>query len=128
MTISTLPISIALAIIDRKKNLIKLAGGEYVALEKLESVYKSASLVNNLCIHADSAANRPMAIVLPHEKNLTIFCQETGLGEGKEFSELCSDEGVREAIMKDLTAMGKKAGFKPLEVGVFPFVVGLRNQ
>lgn len=106
----------ALAIIDRKKNLVKLAGGEYIALEKLESVYKSASLISNLCIHADSNANRPMAIVLPHEKNLAVLCQETGLGAGKEFSQLCVDESVKEAILKDLNAMGKKAGFKPLEV------------
>ncbi|EGG11621.1 uncharacterized protein MELLADRAFT_102462 [Melampsora larici-populina 98AG31] len=105
-----------LAIIDRKKNLIKLAGGEYIALEKLESIYKSCSLVNNLCVHADSNANRPMAIVLPHEKNLDVLCKEIGLGGGKEFGLLCSDEKVKEVILKELNEMGKKAGFKPLEM------------
>ncbi|KAG0144613.1 hypothetical protein CROQUDRAFT_47089 [Cronartium quercuum f. sp. fusiforme G11] len=105
-----------LAIIDRKKNLIKLAGGEYIALEKLESVYKSCSLVNNLCVHADAAANRPMAIILPHEKNLAVFCAETGLGGGREFSQLCQDAKVQEVILKELNEMGKKAGFKPLEM------------
>lgn len=51
-----------LSIIDRKKNLVKLAGGEYIALERLESIYKSCGLVSNICLVADSNANKPMAV------------------------------------------------------------------
>jgi long-chain acyl-CoA synthetase len=51
-----------LNIIDRIKNLIKLSGGEYVALEKLESIYKSSPSVGNLCVHATSEATKPMAV------------------------------------------------------------------
>ena len=51
-----------LAIIDRKKNLVKLQGGEYVALERLESIYKSCALVANICVYATSEATRPMAV------------------------------------------------------------------
>ncbi|KAI9601823.1 hypothetical protein KEM48_001109 [Puccinia striiformis f. sp. tritici PST-130] len=87
-----------LSIIDRKKNLVKLAGGEYIALEKLESIYKSCSLVNNICVHADSSANRPMAIVFVHEKNINLVCEELKI------------------VLKELLATGKKAGFKPLEL------------
>lgn len=42
-----------LNIIDRKKNLVKTLNGEYIALEKLESVYRSNHLVMNLCVYAD---------------------------------------------------------------------------
>lgn len=51
-----------LSVIDRKKNLVKLSGGEYIALERLESTYKSCSVVSNIVVHGDSSASRPMAV------------------------------------------------------------------
>lgn len=54
-----------LSIIDRIKNLVKLRSGEYLALEKLESVYGSTDIVQNICIYADGDADKPIAIVVP---------------------------------------------------------------
>lgn len=58
----------SLSIIDRKKNLVKLSNGEYIAIEKLEAVYKSCTSVLNLCVMADSTRNYPVALVVPNEK------------------------------------------------------------
>ncbi|KAJ2552363.1 long-chain fatty acid-CoA ligase [Coemansia sp. RSA 1933] len=52
-----------LAIVDRRKNLVKLVTGEYVALEALESAYCSSPLVANICVFADARMARPCAIV-----------------------------------------------------------------
>jgi long-chain acyl-CoA synthetase len=104
-----------LSIIDRKKNLIKLSGGEYIAVERLESTYKSCGLVANICVHADSNANRPMAIIFPHEKNLEAAVQAQGI-EGKELDVWCHNPKVQDLVLKELNAAGKKSGFKPLEL------------
>lgn len=54
-----------LSLIDRIKNLVKLRSGEYLALEKLESVYGSCDISQNLCVYANSDADKPIAIVFP---------------------------------------------------------------
>jgi long-chain acyl-CoA synthetase len=105
------------------KNLVKLAGGEYIALEKLESIYKSCPLVGNLCVHADATANRPMAVVFVHEKNLSLACEELSIGaSGRSISQLCHDPEVEKLVLKELWATGRKAGFKPLEVSGPSFI------
>lgn len=54
-----------LSLIDRIKNLVKLRSGEYLALEKLESVYGSCDISQNLCVYANAEADKPIAIVFP---------------------------------------------------------------
>ncbi|KAK5001597.1 hypothetical protein LTR28_012467, partial [Elasticomyces elasticus] len=59
-----------LRIIDRKKNLVKTLNGEYIALEKLESIYRAATVVANICVYAASDKNKPIAIIVPAEPAL----------------------------------------------------------
>lgn len=44
------------------QNLVKLSGGEYVALERLEATYKACPIVANIMVHADTQAKQPMAV------------------------------------------------------------------
>ncbi|GAA5871399.1 hypothetical protein JCM3774_005588 [Rhodotorula dairenensis] len=113
-----------LSIIDRKKNLIKLSGGEYVALERLESIYKSCNLVLNIAVHADSSASRPMAIIVPHEHNLRqlLAAEPELLGEKSKdidhldwATEVCQNPQVRKRVLAELNATGKEAKLRPLE-------------
>ncbi|KAG2005532.1 long-chain-fatty-acid-CoA ligase [Coprinopsis cinerea AmutBmut pab1-1] len=105
-----------LSLIDRLKNLIKLASGEYIALERLEAIYKSCNLVANICVHAVPAAQQPMAIIIPHEAHLRNTLSAKGLDSTAELGVLCARDEVRDLILKECNAVGKKNGFKQPEL------------
>ncbi|KAF4595920.1 Long-chain acyl-CoA synthetase [Ophiocordyceps camponoti-floridani] len=101
-------------VIDRVKNLVKMQGGEYIALEKVESVYRGVQCVVNIMVHADSEHSRPIAVIMPNEKVLAEKAKELGVDE----HEMHSDTKVRAAVLKDLQTTGKKAGLTSLETVV----------
>ncbi|KAF9474969.1 long-chain-fatty-acid-CoA-ligase [Pholiota conissans] len=105
-----------ISLIDRVKNLIKLASGEYIALERLESIFKACNLVGNICVHASQDATQPMAIIIPHEAHLRQALESKGLDATRTLAELCKDPAVQSLILKECNAVGKKNGFKPQEL------------
>ncbi|KAF4611844.1 hypothetical protein D9613_003770 [Agrocybe pediades] len=105
-----------LSLIDRVKNLIKLASGEYIALERLESIFKACNLVGNICVHAVPEAQQPMAIIIPHEAHLRNYLSNKGLDSSRDFAALCADPAVQELVAKECNAIGKKNGFKAMEM------------
>ncbi|TBU40745.1 long-chain-fatty-acid-CoA-ligase [Dichomitus squalens] len=106
-----------LSLVDRIKNLVKLQGGEYIALERLESIYKSCNLVSNICVHANSNAKQPMAIIIPNHVHLRqVLASKTDVDPEKPLPDLCHDRAVADLFLKELNAQGKKNGFKPMEL------------
>jgi long-chain acyl-CoA synthetase len=105
-----------LSIIDRLKNLVKLSGGEYIAVEYLESIYKSCPLVANGAIVANGEHSQPMMVVVAHPQNIPIFAKKNGLGDGEDLEALCEDEAVVEAALKELNSVGRKQGLKGMEL------------
>lgn len=110
-----------LKIIDRRKNLVKTANGEYIALEKLESTYRSNSLVLNLCVYADQNKVKPIAMILPNEQHFKPFLVEEKIYtedelKNKELSVLYHDKKVVAAVLKSLLATGKSQGLKSIEL------------
>lgn len=104
-----------LSIIDRLKNLIKLSGGEYIAVEHLESIYKSCPLVANGAIIANGEHNQPAMIVVAHPQNFPKWVSKQGLGQGEDLEELCKDDKIVQAVLRELNAVGKKQGLKGME-------------
>ncbi|PHH72946.1 hypothetical protein CDD82_5723 [Ophiocordyceps australis] len=100
-----------LRVIDRAKNLVKMQGGEYIALEKLESVYRGAQTVANVMVHADADHSRPIAIIMPNEKVLVEKARELGVDEHN----MHHDAKVRAAVLRDLQQVAKTSGLSSME-------------
>ncbi|KAF2242990.1 acetyl-CoA synthetase-like protein [Trematosphaeria pertusa] len=102
-------------IIDRKKNLVKTLAGEYIALEKLESIYRSAPIVANICVYAAPDQMKPIAIIVPAEPALKKLAEENGV-KGDHLEELVHDEKLNNAVLKQLQSAGTKGGLASFEI------------
>ncbi|KAF6815010.1 long-chain-fatty-acid-CoA ligase [Colletotrichum plurivorum] len=102
-------------IIDRKKNLVKTLNGEYIALEKLESVYRSATLVANICIHASPQRYKPIAIVIPSPPVLSQLAQKHGLDAKLEILQLIQHPKVISDALQQLQEVATAAGLVSIE-------------
>ena len=59
-----------LRIIDRKKDLVKLQGGESVSLGKVESLLKTHPAIENVCVCGDSSKSNVVCLVIPAQTYL----------------------------------------------------------
>ncbi|KAI0132390.1 AMP-binding enzyme [Xylariales sp. AK1849] len=104
-----------LKLIDRKKNLVKTLNGEYIALEKLESIYRSASVVGNICVYADQSKAKPIAIIVPMEPALKKLAEGAGV-KGSSVEELVHDKKLQSAVLKELQNAGRQGGLSGIEI------------
>ncbi|GMN52267.1 hypothetical protein TIFTF001_021413 [Ficus carica] len=103
----------AVKIIDRKKNLIKLSLGEYVALEHLENVYAITPIVEDLWIYGNSFKSSVIAVVVPHEENTKNWAYENGhMGS---FSELCHLDQLKNHMLSELKVTAKRNKLRGFE-------------
>uniref|UniRef100_A0A4W5KTV5 Arachidonate--CoA ligase n=1 Tax=Hucho hucho TaxID=62062 RepID=A0A4W5KTV5_9TELE len=102
-----------LKIVDRKKNIFKLAQGEYIAPEKIENVYIRSEPVAQVFVHGDSLQASLVAIVVPDPEILPSFAKKLGVQGSHE--ELCKSQTIKKAIIADLVKLGRQAGLKSFE-------------
>lgn len=101
--------------------MIKLQNGEYIALESLESVYKSCELVGNLCIYASQDASQPIGIIFPHEPNLrqalrTSTDPKLNALATESLVDLCAKPEVNKLVLKACNDLARKNKFKQVEM------------
>jgi long-chain acyl-CoA synthetase len=104
-----------LKIIDRKKNLVKTLNGEYIALEKLESIYRSTPVVANICVYADIQQAKPIAIIVPAEPALKKLAATIGV-EGDGLEVLAHNKKLQGAVLRELQAVGRAGGLSGIEI------------
>jgi long-chain acyl-CoA synthetase len=88
-------------IIDRKKDLVKLSHGEYIALGNLESKYSQSGLVEHVCLIANSTLSNPVAIVVKGggKKNATEKEVLDDFNKIANANKLGPSEKIKEIIM-----------------------------
>ncbi|KAM9611882.1 long-chain-fatty-acid--CoA ligase 5 isoform 1-T2 [Morphnus guianensis] len=102
-----------LKIIDRKKNIFKLAQGEYIAPEKIENVYIRSAPVAQVFVHGESLRSFLIGIVVPDPETLPEFAAK--LGVKGSYEDICKNPAVKKAILEDMVRLGKEAGLKSFE-------------
>ncbi|KAJ1912074.1 medium-chain fatty acid-CoA ligase faa2 [Mycoemilia scoparia] len=73
-------------IIDRKKNLFKLAQGEYIAPERIENIYMDHPVVAQAFVYGDSLQSMLVGVVSPDEEALRDLVVDSGLYTAEEVS------------------------------------------
>ncbi|RMZ87940.1 hypothetical protein DV736_g4828, partial [Chaetothyriales sp. CBS 134916] len=122
-------------IIDRRKNVLKLAQGEYCSPEKLENIYlANLTHLAQAFVHGDSVQTFLVGIFgvqpdifAPYASK--ILGKNINATDIKALEAACKDPKVIEAVQKDIDRVGKKnkfAGFervRNISLSVEPFTI-----
>lgn len=108
-------------IIDRRKNVLKLAQGEYIAPERLEGVYLSAcNYLSAAWVHGDSDKTFPVAIFGIQPDVFSVFASKV-LGTSvsdkdvEALKKAMADPKIIAAVQKDMDRAAKKSRFAGFE-------------
>ncbi|KAL6219599.1 hypothetical protein ACLB2K_007358 [Fragaria x ananassa] len=103
----------SIKIIDRKKNLIKLSQGEYVALEYLENVYGISSVIDDIWVYGNSFKSKLVAVVVPEENSTKKWADLNG--HTGSFSDLCSLDQLKNYILEELKLTAERNKLRGFE-------------
>lgn len=98
-------------IVDRKKNLVKLSGGEYIAVESMEMTYGNCRFVDavagGICCYGDGDMDRPIALMQLNPVVVMNWAKENGIAG--DFNTVKDSKELYDVVMKDMEGEHKKA-------------------
>mmetsp|Transcript_1425 Transcript_1425/g.2496 ORF Transcript_1425/g.2496 Transcript_1425/m.2496 type:complete len:766 (-) Transcript_1425:115-2412(-) len=107
----------SIRIVDRKKNLVKLKGGEYIAIENMEMCYGNSSFVDaiggGICCYGDADMDRPVALMQLNEPVTMAWAKKNGISG--DFNAVKDSTALYKAVLADLIKEGLSGGLSNLE-------------
>lgn len=124
-----------LKIIDRKKNVLKLAQGEYISPERIENAYlANTNLLSAAFVHGDSSQASLVAVFAVDPENFAPFAgkvlgRSIAATDRDAVTAACAEPQVKAELQKVLIKIGRKLKFNSYEnvrsfdLAVEPFTV-----
>lgn len=107
----------SIRIVDRVKNLVKLHGGEYIAIENMEMSYGNSKFVDaiagGICCYGDGEMDRPIALLQLSEANAMSWAKENNVSG--DFETVKKSKGLYDAVLADMNNEHAKGGLSHLE-------------
>jgi len=104
-------------IVDRVKNLVKLKGGEYIAIENMEMAYGNSKFVDaiagGICCYGDGDMDRPIALLQISKPNAMAWAEANNVSG--DFETVSASKELNDAVLADMRNEHKKAGLSHLE-------------
>jgi len=104
----------SLTIVDRKKNIFKLAQGEYIAVESVEGVVAKSKFVMQCWVYGNSFENSLVAVIVPDKDAVMGLCKRRGVAAA-DLSAACQDLSVQASILTDVRECCVAAGLRGYE-------------
>lgn len=105
----------ALKIIDRKKNIFKLAQGEYIAAEKLELLFIKSPLIKQIFVYGDSLQSFLVCIIVPDEDEIKNWAKHEEIKIG-DYETYIKSEEFHKAIQDEFAKYKKEEKLNSLEI------------
>ncbi|KAL6600650.1 hypothetical protein LY90DRAFT_660521 [Neocallimastix californiae] len=105
-----------LKIIDRRKNIFKLAQGEYIAPEKIEAVINNSRFISQSYIDGNPLSSKLVGIVVPDVEN--VVPEIKGENDNTEWTleKVCKSESARLLILQDIENISRNFGLNGYEI------------
>ncbi|KAF8976905.1 hypothetical protein BGZ46_007847 [Entomortierella lignicola] len=111
-----------ITIVDRKKNIFKLAQGEYVAPEKVEnSLTARCKLVMQIFVHGESLESSLVAVAVPDPETFIPWANaltnsQIKINDKNGLINYCKDPIIAKAYLRELENAGRAGGLNGFEL------------